>query len=134
MLAVVASPIGDIVLMNTHIDASGDDRWRKQEIKTIIALTNAELAAGARRLFFGGDFNSTPESAVQAELRANGMNDAWAQCGRGNGMTYPADSSRKRIDYLFVEAGAECTDAAVLVTQASDHRPVLFTLHVDADR
>src|ERR1043165_8639177 len=28
----VASPVGDILVFNTHIDASGDDRWRKQEV------------------------------------------------------------------------------------------------------
>ncbi len=129
MRVTVASPFGDIVVFNTHIDASGDDRWRKQEVKTIIALTQDQLRGGTRRLLFGGDFNSTPESAVQGELRASGMTDAWERCGSGAGLTYPADSSVKRIDYLFLTGAATCSQASVVNTTASDHRPVLFTIH-----
>jgi len=127
MRVTIASPLGDIVALNTHIDASGDDRWRRQEIKTIIALTHEQVRAGSR-LLVGGDFNSTPESAVQVELRASGMVDSWERCGTGQGLTYPADSSVKRIDYLFLMAGAACSRASVLATDASDHRPVLFTV------
>jgi endonuclease/exonuclease/phosphatase (EEP) superfamily protein YafD len=36
----------------------------------------------------------------------------------------------KRIDYLFLPPDVECTRAEVLVTEASDHRPVLFTLRL----
>lgn len=79
---------------------------------------------------FGGDFNSTPESAVQMELRANGFADAWQRCGAGDGLSYPADVPRKRIDYLFPLAGVECIDARVVSSEASDHRPVLFTLRL----
>jgi endonuclease/exonuclease/phosphatase family metal-dependent hydrolase len=126
--AIVASPMGDIVVLNTHIDASADDRWRLQEVRALNDILRDITRSGARRVLFGGDLNSTPESAVQAELRAKGYVDSWQRCGSGEGMTYPADSSRKRIDYLYLVAGAECTAARVVDTQASDHRPVLFTL------
>jgi endonuclease/exonuclease/phosphatase family metal-dependent hydrolase len=128
--AIVAAPSGDIVVLNTHIDASTDDRYRKQEARDIIAIVSDIKASGAKRVLVGGDFNSTPESEVQVGLRANGFNDAWLRCGRGEGLSYPADSSRKRIDYLFLIAGAECAAAEVINTQASDHRPVLFTLRL----
>jgi endonuclease/exonuclease/phosphatase family metal-dependent hydrolase len=128
MRVTIASPIGDIVAINTHIDASREERWRLQEIKTIIALTREQVRAGTPRLLIGGDFNSTPESAVQVELRASGMTDAWERCGTGTGLTYPADSSVKRIDYLFLVGGAVCSQASVLATEASDHRPVQFTV------
>lgn len=128
MFAEVAAPFGNLVVFNTHIDASGDERWRLQEIQTIQRIARAALRDGAKHVLFGGDFNSTPESAVQTQLRANGFNDAWQRCGTGEGLSYPADSSKKRIDYLFLLAGAECTEARVVNTQASDHRPVLFTL------
>jgi endonuclease/exonuclease/phosphatase (EEP) superfamily protein YafD len=45
-------------------------------------------------------------------------------------MTYPADSGVKRIDYLYLVAGAECSEATVINTQASDHRPVLYVLRM----
>lgn len=100
-----------------------------QEIKTIIPFvkTAGEPALGAPVLV-GGDFNSTPDSKVQSELRASGLRDSWATCGRGDGLSYPADTPAKRIDYLFLLGTVECVSAEVLVTEVSDHRPVLFTL------
>ena len=130
MSTLVSAPFGDLAVLNTHIDASGDDRWRLQEIRTIIQLAQSAVRSGATRVLFGGDFNSTPESAVQVQLRANGFRDSWQTCGTGDGFSYPADSSRKRIDYLFIIAGVECTEARVINTEASDHRPVLFTLRL----
>jgi endonuclease/exonuclease/phosphatase family metal-dependent hydrolase len=128
--AIVAAPGGDIVVLNTHIDASADDRWRRQEVRALNAILREITASGARRVLFGGDLNSTPESAVQAELRNAGHVDAWQRCGRGPELTYPADSGVKRIDYLYLVAGAECSEARVIDTQASDHRPVLFVLRM----
>ena len=130
MSTVIASPFGDLAVFNTHIDASGDDRWRLQEIRTITQLARSAVASGAPRVLFGGDFNSTPESAVQVQLRASGFRDSWQTCGAGDGFSYPADTARKRIDYLFAIAGIQCTAAVVVNSQASDHRPVLFTVHV----
>jgi endonuclease/exonuclease/phosphatase (EEP) superfamily protein YafD len=130
MRVAIASPFGNLSFLNTHIDASAEDRWRRQEIKTIIALIRDMLSAGGSRVMAGGDFNSTPESAVQQEMRASGLDDAWPRCGSGDGLSYPADTGKKRIDYLFLTPGVECTHAEVLVTEASDHRPVLFTLRV----
>jgi endonuclease/exonuclease/phosphatase family metal-dependent hydrolase len=54
----------------------------------------------------------------------------WPTCGVGEGLSYPGDVPRKRIDYLFVLSGFECMSARVLDADASDHRPVFFTLRV----
>jgi endonuclease/exonuclease/phosphatase family metal-dependent hydrolase len=129
MSVVIDAPFGRLDLLNTHIDASGEDRWRLQEIKTIERLAKDALSRNDRVLV-GGDFNSTPESAVQAELRENGFRDMWPTCGVGAGLSYPADVPKKRIDYLFVISGFECMAARVLDVDASDHRPVLFTLRL----
>jgi endonuclease/exonuclease/phosphatase family metal-dependent hydrolase len=127
MSVMIDAPFGRLDLFNTHIDASGEDRWRLQEIKTIDRLAK-DAVRGNARVLFGGDFNSTPESAVQTELRAEGFHDAWPTCGVGEGLSYPADVPRKRIDYLFLVSGFECMSARVVDTDASDHRPVVFTL------
>ena len=121
--AWIARPGGNIEVVNTHIDASGDDRWRRQEIVTVLA--NADSGGGV--VLLGGDLNSTPESAVQEAVRARGWRDAWLTCGGspGGGLTYPADSGIKRIDYLYFRGRTRCTRAAVPVTQASDHRPLV---------
>ena len=123
----IDAPFGPLDLFNTHIDASGDDRWRLQEIKTIERIVKEALGGNAR-ILLGGDFNSTPDSPVQSELRASGFRDAWPTCGVGDGLSYPADVPRKRIDYLFLPSGFECMSARVVESDASDHRPVVFTL------
>ncbi len=127
--AEIASPYGPLTVFTTHIDASREDFWRHQEARVV-----ASLVADARRanplVLVGGDLNSTPESAVQVALRAAGLRDAYAECGRGDGFTFPADSSVKRIDYLYLTGGLTCTRAEVLATRVSDHLPVVFDVVV----
>ncbi len=122
---VVASPMGRLAVINTHLDASGTDRWRTQEADAI-----ASLVAQARRaepmVIAGGDFNSTPESAVQVKLRGSGLRDSWTECGGGQGFTFPDDNPVKRIDYLFLAGASQCVSAEVIDARASDHRPVHF--------
>jgi endonuclease/exonuclease/phosphatase family metal-dependent hydrolase len=123
--AIIAAPGGALAIVNTHLDASPDDRWRRQEIRMVIAIVDSLRARGIPTLA-GGDINSTPESDVQAMARAAGLRDAWPTCGSGDGLTYPADSGTKRIDYLYLTGSAACTSALVVASRASDHRPVLF--------
>lgn len=133
LLATLAIPGVPLTVINTHIDPSGDDRWRLQEIRTILGMADSLRRAGAT-LLVGGDFNSTPESAVQVRVRASSLRDAWGECGRGDGFTYPADSSVKRIDYLFLTGALRCTKATVPGTEASDHRPLLVKVRLDGRR
>ena len=124
---IIAAPGGPLAVVNTHLDASNDDRWRRQEIRTVIAIVDS-LRARDVPTFAGGDINSTPESAVQAMARSAGLRDAWSVCGTGAGLTYPADSAVKRIDYLYLTGSATCAGGVVVQTMASDHRPVLVTI------
>jgi endonuclease/exonuclease/phosphatase family metal-dependent hydrolase len=122
----VRAPAAEITVVNTHLDPSRDDHYRQQEIRTVLALARDARAP----LLVGGDFNSTPESEVQAEARHGGLRDAWLECGRGDGYTYPADRPTKRIDYLYLTGRATCTSASVLETTVSDHRPLLVTVRL----
>jgi endonuclease/exonuclease/phosphatase family metal-dependent hydrolase len=126
--ALLAAPGGPLAVLNTHLDPSGNDGWRRQEIRTVLRLVDSLRARGVPTLV-GGDFNSVPESAVQQSLREAGLRDAWSVCGRGDGLTYPADSAVKRIDYLYLTGSAVCRDARVVRTDASDHRPLFVTVH-----
>ena len=121
--AVIAAPFGAIVALNTHLDPSGSDRWRAQEIHTVLRLAKDATLTG-------GDFNSEPGSATQDSVRAAGLRDAWPLCGQGNAMTYPADSGRKRIDYLYLQPRDSCTEARGIPTQASDHRPLFVRVRL----
>lgn len=120
----VTAPWGPLRVVNTHLDASREDRWRAQEVRGVLAVADSMKARGGL-LLIGGDFNSEPASAVQAELRRGGLRDAWAECGRGDSLTYPADRPVKRIDYLYLTGTARCVEARVLDSQASDHRALL---------
>ena len=125
--AIIDAPGRPIAFVNTHLDPSGDDRWRKQEIRTVLEIVDGLRKRGVAT-FAGGDFNSTPESSTQTTVRAAGLRDSWTTCAQGEGLTYPADSSTKRIDYLFLTGSATCASATVVNTQASDHRPLLVTV------
>lgn len=125
----IAAPGGSITVLNTHLDASGTDRWRRQEIAKLLEIATEARSSGDA-LLVGGDLNSTPESAVQEQVRRAGFTDAWALCGAGNEMTYPADSGVKRIDYLYLSGGQSCETATVIDTQASDHRPLLVRVRL----
>ncbi|HTM23870.1 MAG TPA: endonuclease/exonuclease/phosphatase family protein [Vicinamibacterales bacterium] len=113
-------------VVNTHLDPA-EGAARGQEVGRLVELVHDQQAAGVS-LLVGGDFNSTPDNAVLAPLRAAGLRDAWTECGSGDGFTYPADKPVKRIDYLFLSGSIHCSAASVLDTQVSDHRPVLITL------
>ena len=122
--ADVMSPYGAIAVFNTHIDASREDTWRQQEARVIVS-TITSMWRARPLVLLGGDMNSTPESAVQQIVREPGLRDAFAECGQGDGLTYPADSAVKRIDYLYLSGTMRCTRANVPATLVSDHRPLV---------
>lgn len=123
LLALIQVPGGSIEVMNTHIDASREDFYRRQEMTTLL-----KLAALRKSTFVGGDLNAEPGSAVIEMVRGSPVRDAWAECGTGSGLSYPASRPVKRIDYLLVPSGWRCVSGSVIETEASDHRPVLFVL------
>ncbi len=125
--AVVAGPTGRLAILNTHLDASGADTWRRQEADSVVALV-ARMRRDEPFVIAGGDFNSTPESAVQGAVRAGELRDSWTECAEGPGYTYPEKTPLKRIDYLFLTGTIRCSSARVVETLVSDHRPLLVTL------
>ena len=127
LVAVALTPSGRLQFLTTHLDASGDESYRLQEVEHVLNVVRARLSPDTP-LAAGGDFNAEPSSAVVKRLIAAGLRDAWSECGRGDGLTYPADRPVKRIDYLFLAGSLRCTAAEVIDTQISDHRPVMFTV------
>jgi endonuclease/exonuclease/phosphatase family metal-dependent hydrolase len=126
LLVLTSSRIGTFRAINTHLDPS-DAQARGREIGRLVGLFR-EQAPNGRAIVVGGDFNATPDDAGLELLRAAGLRDAWAECGTGDGFTYPADEPARRIDYLFLGGELKCSSAEVIDTQISDHRPVLVTL------
>ena len=108
-------------VFNTHLDASRDDQFRRQEARVLLELVRPLLDRRAMVLV-GGDLNSTPESAVIALLTADRLSDAWPRCGSSDGFSFPDSLPMRRIDYLLLSPGLSCSAATVLNAHASDHR------------
>lgn len=121
----------EFVFMNTHIDYRGDDTER---VMNVGEIRSAAKAHGARPVIACGDFNDTPESRTVSLLKEDFF-DAWEVGGTGPGLTYPADTAKKRIDYVFVSktkgpvsGTLRVLSARVIQTHASDHLPLLVDL------
>lgn len=110
-------------VFNTHLDASRDDQFRRQEAGVLLELARPLLDRGAS-VIVGGDLNSTPESAVIALLTADRLTDTWPLCGSGDGFSFPDSLPVRRIDYLLLSPRLSCSAATVLNAHASDHRAV----------
>ena len=126
--AVIRMPGPPLTVLNTHIDASREDFYRRQEMTTLLSLATRSLGELGRSTLVGGDLNAEPGSAVIGMLEGSQLRDAWADCGQGAGLSYPADKPVKRIDYLLLPKDWKCVSATVIETEVSDHRPVLFVI------
>lgn len=121
-----------IDVLNTHLDASAEDSYRRQEAATLVQIARKLTRSGAR-VMLGGDLNSTPVSAIHAIMETGGVRDAWPVCGSGDGFSYPEGKPIKRIDYLLISESMRCSEARVLASDVSDHRPVLFRISLGTE-
>ena len=55
------------------------------------------------------------------------FDDTWDLAGHGDGLSYPAGTPLKRIDYVWIPKDRSFIPVTIEVpdTQASDHRPVV---------
>jgi endonuclease/exonuclease/phosphatase family metal-dependent hydrolase len=128
LVAVVDAPGGPLAVLNTHLDASGEDTWRAQEIAGVLRAA-ATVEPGVP-LLLGGDLNALPESPLHQTLAAAGFRDTWPGCGVGDARTFPVNAPARRIDYLYLRGDVRCVDARVLAEYASDHRPLLVRIRL----
>ena len=128
LMATVAAPGGPLAVLNTHLDASGEDVWRAQEIAGVLRAA-ATVQAGIPVLI-GGDLNALPPSPIHQTLSGAGFRDAWRGCGTGAPETFPVNAPARRIDYLYLAGPVRCVHARVLPSYASDHRPLLVRIRL----
>lgn len=127
LVTIVRTRMGRLQAITTHLDASSGEEYRLQELDLLREIVRQRLATG-NPLLLGGDMNAVPDSAVIRKALEFGLRDAWAECGKGEGFTFPASKPIRRIDYLFLSGTLRCTSAEVLDSQASDHRPLLVSV------
>lgn len=125
--AIIALGVDTLHVLNTHLDPSGDDRWRRQEAAALAAIA-APLAARGAAVVLGGDLNALPGTAPVERVAAAGVTDWWTRCGEGPGFTYPDSLPARRIDYLMGSAAFRCVRAEVLPAGPSDHRALRVVL------
>ena len=128
---LVRTPAGPLHVVNTHLDASGNGSYRRQELIAALAHMKENVPAAAA-LVFGGDLNARPATSEIAAV-AFSLADAFDTCGAGTGETFPAHAPDRRIDYIFFRY-ARCQTARVIATQASDHRPMLAIMEISGVR
>lgn len=106
-------------VFNTHLDYRGDPAVRIQQVSEMLAIVGTDATPAI--LF--GDLNATPTAPELAPLFARFV-DAWPT-NAGAGLSYPATTPTKRIDYVLLSRGLRTVSASVLQTDASDHLPVV---------
>ena len=118
----------DIVFMNTHIDYRADDTERLMNVEEIKGIAKGY---GSRPVVVCGDFNDLPGSRTHQNMKEQ-FNDTWELAGHSEGLSYPAGTPLKRIDYIWIPKDKSLVplNIEVIDTQASDHRPVVATFQL----
>ncbi|MFI5730117.1 endonuclease/exonuclease/phosphatase family protein [Kribbella sp. NPDC051587] len=109
---------------NTHL-TSNNNAERLEQAKKVVEL----LGESRKATLLVGDLNARPDAPEIKTLTAV-LDDTWAEVGVGPGYTIEADNPTARIDYQLHSSQLVPLKAAVPVSLASDHLPVVasFTL------
>ncbi|MFC5849869.1 endonuclease/exonuclease/phosphatase family protein [Deinococcus petrolearius] len=87
------------------------------------------LGQGGGPLLLAGDLNAPPRGELHRDLNALGLRDAFAQAGRGFGLTHHARAPYARSDYVWLR-GAQAEDVQTLSDLLSDHRALVVRLRL----
>jgi endonuclease/exonuclease/phosphatase family metal-dependent hydrolase len=116
----------------THLDYRGDPTVRRMQVADTLRILG-EDPQGANQLLLG-DFNAPPK-APELQPLWGALRDAWATAPERTGapgLTYPALSPTKRIDYVTTSPAVAVVDAHTqddpAHLPASDHRAVVATV------
>jgi len=98
---------------------------RAQQLNAALAF----IAAHPGPAIFGGDFNSTPDSPVYAQIAGAGFTEPFVTLALGSPPTDPAVNPAKRIDFVWLR---DLTPVAAEVSEAlaSDHRMVVVEVKI----
>lgn len=131
--AGVVTPAGVLHVFGTHLTLHVEVR-----LNQIAALLDATRSIPGPRVLVG-DFNTEPGSSPMSELLAARNLDGdpvWVDAAvalDAAAPTFPSDTPRARIDYVFVspDLAPDLLAAAVPAVTASDHRPVVLDLRLE---
>jgi len=126
----IANIISDIIAGNAQglsdlTDVLAD--YKKQ-----VVLQGSQVSTALKQIktfrdptIVAGDFNSTRDSAIHAELRKN-LTDTWSEAGWGFGASrYWGGFLPLRIDYIYVSHEFSVQTSQTIASDCSDHRPIV---------
>lgn len=123
--------VGDVAVrvFNTHLDYRGDPRVRRMQVAETLGIIGAtSTGAASTPTILVGDLNAEPD-AEELQPLLQRLHDAWASQS-GAGLSFPADSPVKRIDYVLHSEHFAVDSAWVVQSEASDHRAVVADLRI----
>ena len=102
-----------LTVLVTHFGLNPDEQ--QNAVDTILAHLKDE------KCILMGDFNVRPENPILEPIRAR-MKDA-ADYFAEPLLSFPSDTPKRKIDYIFVSPDIEIVKADIPAIVASDHRP-----------
>ena len=107
---------------STHLQHDSQEA-RLAQVEAITQL----LADSNSSVLVLGDLNATPDSPEIVAM-VEDLTDTWVEAGVGDGYTYSTTNPSVRIDYVLTSADIAARTAAVVISDGSDHLPVVATL------
>lgn len=90
-------------------------------------LVREHLSRAPYPVLLCGDFNSPPFSNIYRQMK-EGLQDSYAEKGRGLGTTYSLKGIPYRIDYILADPAFEVLQHRNYSLRLSDHYPLMATL------
>lgn len=113
-------------IFNMHLGLNQVSRYR--HLKYIILPI---MQASAIPAILAGDMNATP-SMREIRMLSEYLHDTFHHNSGLHGNTFPSDSPRVRIDYIFIDDKSKCSSFRIFKSEASDHLPVKATIQIPA--
>jgi endonuclease/exonuclease/phosphatase family metal-dependent hydrolase len=126
---------GEVLFISTHLQHINDSTVHDADPEADLYPVHTEQIeaivtewGGFQPAILVGDFNARPGWEQLEELMGAGWVDAWAEAGTGEGFTSNAANPEHRIDYVFHTPDLMTADVGVILSQASDHFPVVAVI------
>jgi endonuclease/exonuclease/phosphatase family metal-dependent hydrolase/predicted NAD-dependent protein-ADP-ribosyltransferase YbiA (DUF1768 family) len=123
-----------ILVYATHLHHA-DPAAREKQFRAL--LQRAAADASTATVFVLGDLNSHPhpgEPDLIGLAAQSGFHDLATEFAKAHGqpppMTFPADHSDRRIDYILCSRALPVLDVRTIDTTASDHLPLVTTVQL----
>ena len=110
-------------VFNTHLQHTSG-AVRRDQVRAIKAV----LRDRTDPAIVGGDLNAEPDSPAVSLLTSWRFSDPWPVVGAGEGLTVPAATPRRRIDFVLHDDSFTPSAADTLLSMVSDHRAVRVRL------